>query len=80
MSQKLVILHCFFPIFFLYSPDPIRKFQRIRNSGGKENQPHVIRQHDDDFLPNYSSFGVVDVVDFVENDPFDVSNKIGAFI
>ena len=59
---------------------PVRELERVRNGRRQQDQVHVSGKHDDDFFPHDSSLEIVDVVDLVEYDPFDVANKIRSFV
>jgi hypothetical protein len=58
----------------LRPPDPIRELDRIGSCGAEENKIDIRRKHDDDFLPYHASLCVVNVVDFIKNYVFNVSN------
>lgn len=38
------------------------------------------RQHDDDLFPNDTSLEIVDIVHFIEHNPFNVSDQICALV
>jgi hypothetical protein len=60
------------------SPDPVGEFLGIRHRRREKDDVDVVGKHDDDLFPYNTALQVVDVVYFVEDDPLDVSNKIGS--
>ena len=40
----------------------------------------MLRQHNDDFLPHDASLRIVDVMDLVEDDEFDVSDQVSSTV
>lgn len=46
----------------LGTADPIAELDRVRSRGGQKYHVRVIRQHDNNFLPDHSPLGVIDVV------------------
>lgn len=53
---------------------PVSKIHTIRNSGTEHNQANMLRKHDNSLLPHHTSFRIVNIVNFIENYPFDVSD------
>ncbi len=58
------------------SPDPIGELHVIRNCGTEHNDTDMFGQHDDSLLPNHSSLLVVNVMNLIENYPFNVADHL----
>jgi len=54
-------------------PHPISEIHIVGDSCTQHNQSYMFGKHDNGLLPNHSSFGVVDIVHLVKNDPLNVS-------
>ena len=56
--------------------DPHSELSRITDRGAQEHIFDVWRQHNDGFFPNYTSFLVSHIMDFIKYHPFYLSNYL----
>ena len=68
----LSVLHVDFLLFD--AADPLGELQVVGHRSGEHHDGDSIRELDDDLFPHRSTLLIIDVVNFVENDPLDVSN------
>lgn len=52
--------------------NPLDEFSGIGDGGWEEDKANVRIEEDDGFFPDHASFFVSHIMDFVENDPFDL--------
>ena len=45
-------------LLFLRPPDPIGEFKRVRDGRAQKHDVHVLRKHDQNFLPNDTALTV----------------------
>ncbi len=55
---------------------PVGELHVIGDSGAKHDDTNVLWQHDDGLFPDHTSLLIVDVMHFVKNHPFDVTNHL----
>lgn len=57
-----------------HSADPLGKLKIVGHRSGEHYNADVVRQFDDNFLPDGASLLIVDVVNLVEDDPLDIGD------
>lgn len=62
------------------SANPICKVHIIWNCGAQHDNSDVFRQHDNGLLPDNASLLIINVMDFVEDDPLNVSDHLCASV
>jgi hypothetical protein len=64
----------------LSSADPVCELHVIRHCGTQHDNTNMLGQHDDSLFPNNTSLFIVDVMDLIKDDPFDVPDHFGTTI
>lgn len=59
---------------------PISKIHIIWDCSTQHDESYMFRKHDNGFLPNHSSFRVVDIMHFVKYNPLNVSYHLSPSI
>lgn len=62
-------------LLLLNAADPLGELQVVGHCSGEHDDADVVGQLDDDLLPDRASLLIVDIVDLVENDPFDICDS-----
>ena len=69
-------MHSFHHIYHssFCSAHPIGKIHIIGDGSTEHDQSDVFRKHDNSFFPNHTPFRIIYVMNFVENDPLNISD------
>ena len=57
-------------------PNPVSKFKSVGDGCREHDHVDVVRQHDDDLLPDNATLSVVHIVHLIEDDPLDVADDV----
>lgn len=67
-------------IEMVYAPNPAGKLLGVGDSRRQEDDVDMVRQQDDNLLPDNTPLGIVDIVNLVEDDKLNVADEICALV
>ena len=60
--------------------DPISKLHIVRYCGTEHNNTNMFRKHDDSFFPDNTSFLIINIMNFIKNNPLNIPDHFSTSI